>query len=106
KNAATVANAVQGSLNNHLCKLNPTKWVLPYSDKLFREAAIKWLASTNQVCLFLDTTIKEKKMVDIASRATMGVIVPNQKTTRCEIINMFKQQLTKLREQLNVGFVD
>ncbi|KAG1758115.1 hypothetical protein EDD22DRAFT_784350, partial [Suillus occidentalis] len=48
KNAAAIANAEQGSLDNHLREIKSTERVLPYSDKLFREAAIEWLASTNQ----------------------------------------------------------
>lgn len=52
KNAAAVANARQDSLDPHLHEVQPHEHVLPYSDKLFREAAIKWLASTNQVCIF------------------------------------------------------
>lgn len=52
KNAAAVANARQDSLDPHLHEVQPREHVLPYSDKLFREAAIKWLASTNQVCIF------------------------------------------------------
>lgn len=57
KNAAAIANIEQGSLDNHLHEINSTERVLPYSDKLFCEAAIEWLASTNQVCLFLDMTM-------------------------------------------------
>lgn len=34
--------------------------------------------------------------------ATNGVVVPTRKATRDEIINMFKAQLTKLKEHLNV----
>jgi hypothetical protein len=44
-------------------------------------------------------------MIDIASQATAGVIVPSRKTTQGEIIDMFKQQMTKLRDQLNVSVV-
>jgi hypothetical protein len=42
-------------------------------------------------------------MIDIAARATNGVIVPNRKTTRREIMNLFKKNLSNLRERLNVS---
>jgi len=42
-------------------------------------------------------------MLDIASRAANGVTIPNRKITREEIMNMFKSQLTRLKERLNVG---
>jgi hypothetical protein len=43
-----------------------------------------------------------KKMIDIAARATNGVTVPSRKVTRQEIIDMFKTQMTNLKERLNV----
>jgi hypothetical protein len=41
-------------------------------------------------------------MIAIAAWATNGVIIPNRKATRAEIIQLFKDQLTKLKERLNV----
>ncbi|KAG2047245.1 hypothetical protein BDR06DRAFT_897824, partial [Suillus hirtellus] len=76
KNAATIANTEQGSLDNHLHEINSTEWVLPYSDKLFCKAAIEWLTSTNQPIQAVEHP-SFKKMVDVASCTTMGVIVPN-----------------------------
>ncbi|KAG1848409.1 hypothetical protein C8R48DRAFT_614931, partial [Suillus tomentosus] len=69
KNAAAVMSAQQGSLDPHLHEVQPGKHVLPYSDKLFREAAIEWLASTNQPIQAFDHP-SFKKMIDTASRAT------------------------------------
>ena len=43
------------------------------------------------------------KMIDIAARATNGVTIPNRKATREEIMNMFRNQLTRLKEWLNVS---
>ncbi|KAG2037402.1 hypothetical protein BDR03DRAFT_813976, partial [Suillus americanus] len=103
KTAAAITNAEQGNLDGHLHDIQPTEWVLPYSNKLFREAAIEWLASTNQPIQAVDHP-SFKNMIDVASRATTGVIMPNRKTTRHEIIDMFKQQMTKLREWLSVCF--
>ena len=36
----------QDTLDGHL----PSERVVPYSDKVFREAAIEWLIATDQVC--------------------------------------------------------
>jgi hypothetical protein len=52
KTATAITNIEQQSLNDHLREIKPTERVVPYSDKLFREAAIEWLASTNQVCFY------------------------------------------------------
>jgi hypothetical protein len=43
-------------------------------------------------------------MIGIAARATNGIIIPNQKATQQEIMNMFKNQLIHLKERLNVSF--
>ena len=42
---------VQGTLDGHLRELPPTEWVIQYSDKAFREAAVDWLIMTDQVCI-------------------------------------------------------
>ena len=44
-------------------------------------------------------------MIGIASRATTGVSVPNRKATRHEIMELFKLQMTKLKERLNVCYL-
>ncbi|KAG1893064.1 uncharacterized protein F5891DRAFT_963511, partial [Suillus fuscotomentosus] len=80
KNAAMVTSAQQGSLDPHLHEVQLGKHVLPYSDKLFREATIKWLTSTNQPIQAVDH-LSFKKMIDTASWATMGVLIPNRKAT-------------------------
>jgi hypothetical protein len=41
-------------------------------------------------------------MIEVASRATNGVNIPNRKCTREEILDMFKNQMSRLKEQLNV----
>jgi hypothetical protein len=41
-------------------------------------------------------------MIDVASRATNGVNIPNRKATREEILDMFKNQMSRLKERLNV----
>jgi hypothetical protein len=78
-----------------------TERVLPYSDKLFRQAAIEWLVSTDQPIQALEHP-KFKEMIDVASRATNGVKIPGRKSTRAEIKRMFKTHLTDLKSRLNV----
>ena len=42
-------------------------------------------------------------MIDVASRATNGVKIPDRRATRSEIIDLFQSNLTDLRSQLNVS---
>jgi len=44
-------------------------------------------------------------MILIASRATHGVNILNRKQTRDEIIALFKTQMHKLKERLNVSLL-
>ncbi|KAH7889502.1 hypothetical protein F5I97DRAFT_1792592, partial [Phlebopus sp. FC_14] len=88
-------------MDDHVRKIVPTKYVIPYSDVLFREAAVEWLITTNQPIQAVDHP-SFKKMVDIASQATKSVIIPNQNITRREIMELFKKQMVYLKEQLNV----
>jgi hypothetical protein len=39
------------TLNKHLKEKQLSECVVPYSDKIFRQAAIEWLIATDQVCL-------------------------------------------------------
>ena len=41
-------------------------------------------------------------MIDVASRATSGINIPGRKSTRAEIMRMFKNHLSTLKTQLNV----
>ena len=43
----------QTQVNNHFRKAPPEKKPEPYSDELFKEAAIQWLVETDQVCTAL-----------------------------------------------------
>ena len=47
--AAVSANAEQGTLDDHVREVAPTEHVVPYSHKLFCEAVVEWLITTNQV---------------------------------------------------------
>jgi len=39
----------QQTLDGHITHEPPTEKVVPYTDALFRDAAIQWLIETNQV---------------------------------------------------------
>jgi hypothetical protein len=52
RTAAAIANVQQTRLDDHLHEIPPKKVVVPYTDILFRDAAIEWLISTSQVRLY------------------------------------------------------
>ena len=41
-------------------------------------------------------------MIALAARSTRGVKIPDRKQTRRDIISIFKEQMTALKERLNV----
>lgn len=41
----------QTQVNDHFEKIQPESKPEPYSDELFKEAAIQWLVGTDQVCV-------------------------------------------------------
>lgn len=45
---------------------------------------------------------KFKELIDVASRAKNGINIPGRKTTRAEIMRVFKNHLTTLKAQLNI----
>ncbi|KIJ97876.1 hypothetical protein K443DRAFT_104908, partial [Laccaria amethystina LaAM-08-1] len=63
----------------------------PYSNALFREAAIEWLIATDQLIQALDHP-HFKRMIDIAACATKGVKIPTCKATHKHIIKLFKKK--------------
>ena len=46
--AEKMANA-QTTLDAHVQKVPPKEHIIPYSDELFKSAAIEWLIATDQV---------------------------------------------------------
>ena len=115
------AEHAQQTINLHLTERKLAERVLPYSDKLFRKAAIEWLAATDQVNLHYSLMgivteawcvkpiqafehPKFKEMIDVAARATNGVKIPGRKATCAEIMHIFKNHLTKLKKTLNVRY--
>ncbi|KAH7902998.1 hypothetical protein BJ138DRAFT_1021270 [Hygrophoropsis aurantiaca] len=102
KAAIAIANASQTRIDGHLRPATPTERVVPYTDARFRQVAAEWLIENDMPIQALDHP-KFKEMIDVASRATNGVKIPNRKATRDEIMNMFKKQMTRLKDKLNVG---
>ena len=108
----------QSRLDPHLREKPQKEAIIPYSDERFRDAAIEWLVSMDQVCnsdYELGTTNLRKSqpiqafehlsyhnMINIAARATNGVKIPNRRQTRQAVIVTFGRQLTALRDRLNV----
>ncbi|KAG1823906.1 uncharacterized protein BJ212DRAFT_1261854, partial [Suillus subaureus] len=103
KMAAAVVNMQQTSLNGHLQEIPPNKVVIPYTDSLFCEAAIEWLISTSQPIQAVDHP-SFKNMINIAAHATNGMVLPNRNTTHHNIMDLFKTQMMKLKDRLNVSF--
>jgi hypothetical protein len=77
----------QGSLDPHLAKLGEKERVLPYTDALFRQAAIDWLVATDQVCvsmhhcielLFTGSTYSRSKHLSIPSFRRWSILQPEQ----------------------------
>ncbi|PPQ81719.1 hypothetical protein CVT26_007781 [Gymnopilus dilepis] len=95
---------VQTAVNDHFKTATPEDKPPPYSDELFKQAALEWLLETNQPIQAFDHP-KFQRMIDIASRATRGVKLPSRKQTRKEIICQFKMQMTALKECLNSRLV-
>ncbi|KAJ7144649.1 hypothetical protein C8R44DRAFT_575549, partial [Mycena epipterygia] len=73
KAAATAAGPeVQPTLDPHLFEMSAKEVIIPYSDALFRQAAIEWLVATHQpVDAFEDPRFVN--MINIASCAKNGV---------------------------------
>ncbi|KAF9566461.1 hypothetical protein CPC08DRAFT_628312, partial [Agrocybe pediades] len=92
----------QARLDPHLREQPKKERVVPYTDKLFRDAAIQWLISQDMPIQALEHP-KFKHMIDVASRATPnGVVIPNRKATRRHIMSLFKRNLDKLHKRLTV----
>ncbi|KZP20667.1 hypothetical protein FIBSPDRAFT_742018, partial [Athelia psychrophila] len=104
REAAADANAAleQATLDSHLRNIHVKQKTIVYSDAEFRAASIEWLVSTDQQPIQAFEHPSFKRMIDVAARAVNGVIIPNRKATREEIIDLFKRQLTKLKERLTV----
>ncbi|KAG1828240.1 hypothetical protein EV424DRAFT_1318507 [Suillus variegatus] len=94
----------QQTIDVHVTECKISERVIPYSDQLFRKAAIEWLITTDQPIQALEHP-RFKEMMDVASRATQGVKILGRKATRAEIMRMFKTHLTRLKKKLNVSTI-
>ncbi|KAJ7023587.1 hypothetical protein C8F04DRAFT_956605, partial [Mycena alexandri] len=102
KAAEADADKTQTTLDSSLREIPVKEKIIPYSDALFREAAIEWLVSTNQPIDALDHP-KFHNMIEIAARAKDGVRIPGRKATRDEIMDIFKRRMEELKAKLNVS---
>ena len=112
------AEQVTRTLDRDLREKKPSERIVKYSDHTFHQAAIEWLVTTDQASQEFHSVAvfdihfqpiqalnhpKFHEMIDIALRATNGVKIPGQKSTRAAIIQKFKDHLIKLRAQFNVS---
>src|ERR1700730_6335853 len=110
----------QQCIDPHLVEKLQKQSVVPYSNAIFQGAAIEWLVSTDQVSVKISLFSllfthgqpiqafqhpSFQNMVHIAARATNGIKIPDHRQTREAIINSLKQQMTALRNHLNVRLV-
>ncbi|KAF6749684.1 hypothetical protein DFP72DRAFT_818442, partial [Ephemerocybe angulata] len=98
KEALEVAEGRQGTLDD---AVEENANIVPYTDALFEEAAEDWLIETNQPLDALSHP-RFRYMVNVASRATKGVKIPEKRQTRAHIIARFKKNMTDLHRRLNV----
>ncbi|KZT06564.1 uncharacterized protein LAESUDRAFT_653395, partial [Laetiporus sulphureus 93-53] len=93
----------QTCLDPHLEKRPRKEYIVLYSDALFHEASIEWIIATDQLIQALEHA-SFKKMIDVAACTINGVEIPNCKQSHHQVIDMFHQQMMKLRERLTVHF--
>ncbi|KAF8882548.1 hypothetical protein BD779DRAFT_1444683, partial [Infundibulicybe gibba] len=94
----------QTQVIDHFDVAEPRKIPVFYSDELFKEAAIEWLIATDQPIQAFEHP-KFKNMIDVAASATNSVTLPNRKQAREVIVELFKDQMRRLKDRLNVrGF--
>jgi len=92
------AHLKQGSLDPHLADLGPKEHVLPYTDSLFRQAAIDWLIATDQV--FLLTHIEPLLTSYICSQSKHLSI---QNFRRWSILQLEQQMVSKYLVEKQLG---
>ncbi|KAJ6555702.1 hypothetical protein DFH09DRAFT_1491971, partial [Mycena vulgaris] len=94
KHKLEAEKAAQSTLDDHLAPRPERTKVVRYTPEIFEDASIKY-AMTNKYF---------QEMIDVASRATDGVVIPLRKAVRAAILRMFQQNLVKLKNHLNVSF--
>ncbi|TFY77500.1 hypothetical protein EWM64_g6510 [Hericium alpestre] len=97
RRSAQASTTVQSSLDDHA---KPIERPAPYSDEIFKRAAIEWLVASDQPLNAFEHE-KFKTMIEIASRAKNGVNIPSGKVTHAEIIKIWYKHLRDLKKRLN-----
>ncbi|KAJ6579260.1 hypothetical protein DFH09DRAFT_913347 [Mycena vulgaris] len=95
KHKLEAEKAAQSTLDDHLAPRPERTKVVRYTPEIFEDASIKY-AMTNKYF---------QEMIDVASCATDGVVIPLRKAVRGAILRMFQQNLVKLKNHLNVSFI-
>ncbi|KAI0293023.1 hypothetical protein B0F90DRAFT_1582275, partial [Multifurca ochricompacta] len=92
----------QTQVDKHFHPVDPDSKPLPYTDdRYIKEAAIQWLIETDQsISAFEHPSFQH--MIHLASRATRSIKIPNRKQMHDKIITLFKMQMTKLKDCLNI----
>ncbi|KIM41959.1 hypothetical protein M413DRAFT_37461, partial [Hebeloma cylindrosporum] len=62
----------QTNVTDHFTEAKPAERVAPYTDELFKEAAIQWLVETDQPISAFDNPAFQN-MMSVAARATRGI---------------------------------
>ncbi|KAF8186318.1 hypothetical protein BJ912DRAFT_469614 [Pholiota molesta] len=104
RRAAALDALLQTQVDGHFKVATPEDKPEPYSDELFKEAAIQWLIETDQPIRALEHE-SFKNMIAIAARATKAVKIPSRTAARDHIIRQFKEQMKALSERLNVSYI-
>ncbi|KAF8234652.1 hypothetical protein L208DRAFT_1260578, partial [Tricholoma matsutake] len=67
-------------LDSHLREKPQKERIVPYTNEIFHEAAIRWLVSTDQLIQVFEHP-SFQNMIHIAAHATNGVKIPDHHQT-------------------------
>lgn len=113
KKALSEVAEQQKTLDANLVNMPKKDRVIAYTELTFRRATIEWLIATDQVSTLGICSAKYPdffqpldavehptfvNMIQVASRATNGVTIPSRKVARNEIIRMFHEQISALKD--------
>ncbi|KAI0345836.1 hypothetical protein BDW22DRAFT_1324624 [Trametopsis cervina] len=101
KDALDKLKEEQQTLDKHLHELPPKERVIRYTAAAFRQAAAQWLIATDQPLSALEHP-RFKDMIELSSRATDGVEIPNRRAMRFEIMRTFHEQMITLKKTFSV----
>ncbi|KAG6871942.1 hypothetical protein C0992_010055, partial [Termitomyces sp. T32_za158] len=83
--ASNARSMEQTTVDSHFQKLEAGGQKILYSNEFFREAAIQWLVETDQPLQAFEHP-SFVNMINIASKATRDISLPNRKQTRESIM--------------------